>query len=330
MRLFYVLVVSLFTFLGHASVVRAGLIEEIYQLTDRKQYGAALERLNQFLQSHPDDAQARFLKGLVLTERGQQDEAIAIFLKLSTDYPDLPEPYNNLAVLYAEKGQYKQALDALELAIKAHPTYATAHENMGDIYAKMASQSYRKALSLDNASDVVKGKLNHINSVFVAHGLPPASVPDGERVAESEKLPAPKQWDKPKESELPKPIRTSSPSADKVPREEIDSAVKAWLDAWSSLDVERYLQSYSPKFRPPAKFPNYQAWVQNRRRVIGSAKKVRVTYSNLRVRMLAENLARAEFRQSYWSPSYSDQVNKTLTLAREGGRWVITWERSGE
>jgi len=88
----------------------------------------------------------RFNKGLILTEQKKVPDAIRIFSSLSEDYPDLPEPYNNLAVLYASQGQYEKARDALEAAIRTHPSYSTAHENLGDIYAKMASQAYGKAL----------------------------------------------------------------------------------------------------------------------------------------------------------------------------------------
>src|SRR5204862_2623498 len=112
------------------------------------------------------DAQARFLKGLIYTQQGKTAEAIKIFTSLTEDYPDLPEPYNNLAVLYAGQGQYEKARQALEMAIRTHPSYATAHENLGDIYAKMASQAYDKALQLDRSNQAAQGKLNLIKDLF--------------------------------------------------------------------------------------------------------------------------------------------------------------------
>ena len=65
------------------------------------QHKQALERVNKALAAKPRDPQARFLKGLILTEQGNSKEAIDIFTKLTQDYPELPEPYNNLAVIYA-------------------------------------------------------------------------------------------------------------------------------------------------------------------------------------------------------------------------------------
>jgi len=61
----------------------------------------------------------------------------------------MPEPYNNLAVLYAAEGQERKAAEALEQAIRTNPSYTTAHENLGDLYARMASEAYAKALQLD-------------------------------------------------------------------------------------------------------------------------------------------------------------------------------------
>jgi tetratricopeptide (TPR) repeat protein len=70
----------------------------------------------------PREPQARFLKGLALADSGKADEAIATFQSVLGDYPELPEPHNNLAVLYAQKGQYGLARDELEAAISARPT----------------------------------------------------------------------------------------------------------------------------------------------------------------------------------------------------------------
>ena len=87
---------------------------------------------------------------------GQPAQAIATFTKLTEDFPELPEPYNDLAVLHAAQGDYDKARAALEMAIRTNPGYATAHENLGDIYARLASQAYCKALQLEVANATVK------------------------------------------------------------------------------------------------------------------------------------------------------------------------------
>lgn len=114
----------------------------------------------------PRDAQALFTKGVMLAESQKREEAIKVFIEIIEKYPNLPEPYNNLAVLYADLGQYEKAKNALERAIKTHPSYATAHENLGDIYAKMASESYDKALQLDTNNARAENKLAIIKELF--------------------------------------------------------------------------------------------------------------------------------------------------------------------
>ena len=140
--------------------------QEAQKLFRGGQQSQALERVDSFLKGNPKDARARFLKGLILTEQNKTADAIRIFTGLTEDYPELPEPYNNLAVLYAQQGQYDKARSALELSIRTHPSYATAHENLGDIYAKLASQAYDKALQLDKANTAAQTKLGLIKELF--------------------------------------------------------------------------------------------------------------------------------------------------------------------
>src|SRR6476661_9156506 len=141
-------------------------LQDANQLFRQGQFDRAMERVNNYLSSRPKDARGRFLKGLILTEQNKPNDAVKVFTDLSQDYPELPEPYNNLAVLYASQGAYDKARNALESAIRTHPSYATAHENLGDIYAKMASQAYDKALQLDRANQAAQTKLNMIKDLF--------------------------------------------------------------------------------------------------------------------------------------------------------------------
>ncbi len=142
-----------------AAAVQADELQDINRMMRQGQLPQSLERIDKFLAGKPRDAQGRFLKGLILTEMNRTAEAIQVFAKLSVDFPELPEPYNNMAVLYASQGQYEKARAALESSIRTHPSYATAHENLGDIYAKLASQAYDKALQLDSSNTGAKTKL---------------------------------------------------------------------------------------------------------------------------------------------------------------------------
>jgi tetratricopeptide (TPR) repeat protein len=119
-------------------------------------------------QAQPKDPQARFLKGLLLTEQKKTAEAITVFTGPHRGLPELPEPYNNLAVLYASQGNYDKAKSALELAIHTHPSYATAHENLGDIYAQLASRAYDRALQLDKNNTAAQVKLAMVKDLFAS------------------------------------------------------------------------------------------------------------------------------------------------------------------
>jgi Flp pilus assembly protein TadD len=96
--------------LAAALPVCADDAQEAAKLLKAGQHKQALDLVNKVLASKPRDAQARFLKGLIFTEQGKTKDAIEIFTKLTQDYPELPEPYNNLAVIYASQEQYDKAL----------------------------------------------------------------------------------------------------------------------------------------------------------------------------------------------------------------------------
>jgi Flp pilus assembly protein TadD/ketosteroid isomerase-like protein len=140
-------------------------LEDASQLLKSGQHAKALDQINRYLSGKPKDAQGRFLKGIILTGMNKPAEAIVVFQKLSEDYPELPEPYNNLAVIYAQQKQYEKAKQALEMAIRTHPAYATAHENLGDIYSRLASQAYGKALQIDSSNASAQTKLAMISEL---------------------------------------------------------------------------------------------------------------------------------------------------------------------
>ncbi len=149
----------------------AGLKEAATLIKD-KQFDAAESKLDALISQRPREPQARFLKGVVESDRGHADAAMTIFRDLIADYPELPEPYNNLAVLYAQKGEYEQARLALETAIRTAPDWAVARENLGDIYARLAANEYERAAKLDRANKSAPAKLTMVRNLLAA--TPPA------------------------------------------------------------------------------------------------------------------------------------------------------------
>src|SRR6185312_17313380 len=106
------------------------------------------------------------MKGVALSDQGKADEAIGVFRAVLADFPELPEPRNNLAVLYAQKGEYALARDELERAVQVAPDYAVAHENLGDVYARLAEVEYEKAVALDKRNRTVPAKLKLIRETL--------------------------------------------------------------------------------------------------------------------------------------------------------------------
>jgi len=136
------------------------------ELLKQKQSEQALQRVEAYLASRPKDARGRFLKAVILSEQNRTADAMKVYIELTGDYPELPEPYNNLAVLYAGQGEYDKARSALEMAVRANPGYAVAYENLGDIYSRMAGQAYDKAAKLDKTNRSAPLKLKAVNEML--------------------------------------------------------------------------------------------------------------------------------------------------------------------
>ena len=139
---------------------------DVNQLLRNGKAADAMAKADAYLVAKPRDPQMRFLKGVIQRSAGQYAEAISTFTRLTEDYPELPEPYNNLAVLYAGQGQLDKARGALEMAIRTNPGYATAHENLGDVYTRLAGESYTQALQLDSNNASLPPKLNLIRELL--------------------------------------------------------------------------------------------------------------------------------------------------------------------
>jgi tetratricopeptide (TPR) repeat protein len=130
-----------------------------------KDWASALTQLDARIKSNPRDVQAKFKRATVLARLDRDDEAISAFTALTETYPELPEPYNNLAALYAKKGRYEDARVALETAVKANPSYGLAYENLGDLYLRLASESYKRAQALGSRSPLTAQRVSDIQKI---------------------------------------------------------------------------------------------------------------------------------------------------------------------
>jgi Flp pilus assembly protein TadD len=119
----------------------------------------ALKLAEDGVHQFPHDAQLRFVRAVVLSDLNRIDDATSAFEALCSEFPELPEPYNNLAVIRANQGKYAEAEQLLQQALQIRNTYVTARENLGDLYVAMAIGAYDQASKFDAANAVLKKKL---------------------------------------------------------------------------------------------------------------------------------------------------------------------------
>jgi tetratricopeptide (TPR) repeat protein len=320
-----------------APFARADEYGDVSQLLRSGKLPEALAKADQYLAGKPKDPQMRFLKGVIQTESGRTPDAIATFTKLTEDYPELPEPYNNLAVLHAGAGQFDKARAALEMAIRTNPSYATAHENLGDVYAKLASQAYSRALQLDAGNTAVQPKLALIRELFSTSAKPGTARPPVATVAAAPAPAAPT----PAAAKPPAPVVAASPApapaaATPAPApapsgasgvKDVEAAVAAWAAAWSAKDMGGYLAAYGKEFDPPGSQAR-RDWEEDRRARIVGKSRITVRITDLSVSVNG-NRAVARFKQAYSADTLNVTSRKTLEFVKAGERWMIVRESTG-
>ncbi len=336
---------------GTAFAAPADDLREAQRLYSQGKAQAALEKIDGFLKAQPRDPQGRFLRGLLLTEQKRLPEAIQVFTGLTEDFPELPEPYNNLAVLYASQGNYDKAKSALELAIHTHPSYATAHENLGDIYAQLASRAYDRALSLDKNNATAQLKLAMVKDLFSSQKTAGTARPEpakprpepakAEPPAKSEPTPSPTQSGvsttpkaPPKAEPKPAVVATApvatapvaaAPNGDE--KAKVTAAIENWARAWSTKDVKGYLGAYAPDFAVPGG-EERASWEKQRAERIQRPKSIEVDVKVTSLQVSGAE-ATATIRQAYKSDTLKNTTTKTLKLVKSGDRWLIKQERVG-
>lgn len=336
-------------------------LEEANLQIQAGQTAKALKSLDNYLAGQPKDPQARFLKGVALSELNKTKEALAVFKKLTEDHPDLPEPYNNIAVIHARLNQLDLAKEALEKAIHTHPAYATAYHNLGDIHLKQARLAYGKALLFAPVDSTVQIKLAMIGSLdstgkpfsgptapkepvlaTSAPVIPPAATvnarPEPKSVEPSKLAATSAGQTKPSSSAESsqslaqhtdaKPAAAKTPRTTRQAESEIAGAIDNWLAAWSRKDIKAYLSSYAPDFKVPDGRAR-KAWETERTQRIAKPGKIEVSRDKLGIKIEGDNKALVNFRQHYRSATFTSSSGKSVVLVRLNGQWLIQQEHVG-
>lgn len=300
---------------------------------------------------------ARFSHALELARQGKTDAAIQLFGALAHDYPKLPEPANNLAVLYAQQGKYDKARRWLEAALATRPAYAIAYKNLSNVYTALAAMAYSKALNQQNQPPDLDVRLKLLSTI---HTSPPVMVAgnasrndeqsqsaEAANAAQTATTTAVAETPSISQTragvhvvEAPQPIpepahvtssaQTQSAStgqADATIVNRVKATVHAWAKAWSTQNVAGYLDAYASSFQP-GHGRSLAQWRALRTERVGTPQFIHVSLANLQVRMLDKDRAVARFVQSYASDGYSDKVKKTLVLVFRNGDWRIVKETS--
>ena len=286
--------------------------EQLQLLVEQEKYVEAVLEGNDILQQDPTDARARFLTAYSYQMIAKTDKAILLYRDLIRDHPNLPEPRNNLAMIYLEQGDYDLASQLLVEAINTHSSYATAYANLSQVYKGIASEAYRRAVSESSEP----AKYNHKIKLTAITGLDSLAAEAG---------PMQQVASKPQ----PEPATTSTDSQTVVNAANQDTllieGVRNWAQAWRNKNFDTYRASYAADYRD--KFNTHEQWVKHRQDRILRPGDIKIEVSDFTVRQRGANRASVDFTQAFSSPGYSDRVIKRLDFQRVGSQWKIASER---
>ncbi|MFT7497388.1 MAG: tetratricopeptide (TPR) repeat protein [Urechidicola sp.] len=281
----------------------AATIQELQFLVDQNSFSSATVTGTQLLIEQPDNAKIQFLTAYAYQMDNQTNRAKKLYENLIRQHPELPEPMNNLAMIYLNQNNPDKASQLLIDALNTHSSYSTAYTNLGRIYRSIASTTYRQAVSeSDQPVEATKIKLAALSNLISAEPL----------IIVAEPL-----------------VIVAEPTVSSVVntvdvKTLLKELVKNWAKSWNDKDFPTYISFYSANHRPS--FKTHIAWVEHRRNRIMRPGAIKVRVSNIEIREQGENKVVINFKQTYDSPNYSDKVLKSLDFRRFGSAWKISEE----
>lgn len=140
--------------------------DEVQKKLLQRDWPGAMQEIDDYLIEHPRDPQMRFWRARLLEVLLRNAEALKVYQQLAEEYPELPEVQNNLGVMLAADGLIDEAKRAFELALRNNPSYAIAHENLGDVLLHLARRSYLNAEKNGGQSAGLTDKLQSLQPVL--------------------------------------------------------------------------------------------------------------------------------------------------------------------
>ncbi len=297
-----------------SSSVLSNTIQQLESEINKQQYSRAAKTGLTMLRQQPQNIQAQFLTAVAFQNNNQPSIAQRYYLQIIQSNPELPEPRNNLAMIYIDQGKYDQAIDLLITSLKTHPAYATAWQNLNLLYQGLASEAYRKALSKEKNPRSVMGKiklsaltsLHNVNDLTIIQPAQPA------KTIQVASAPIVKT----------EPAKTKKPP--KVTKEQLIKPLQDWAKAWRQKNFKNYTKAYSKGYKGGK--ASHQTWVNYRRSRILKPGSIQVKLSNFQIKSQSSTRAIIDFHQSFKSPTYKDKVVKRIQLTKIGDSWKITKE----
>jgi tetratricopeptide (TPR) repeat protein len=298
-------------------------------------YKQALSQISTLLDNNANDAQALLLKGNVSKLMGNTTEAASIFKQLINQYPAMPEAYNNLAVLYADKGQTALAIETLQQVFSTSDSYATAYKNLRELYNQMASSAYREALDIDKETKQKTGQYALLSKTL--YNVAVTQAPDAAGIADADVsvvavdsgtsnvtgVATPNSAQSTAQSTAKPTVVTQVKVVDI--NAQVTDMVQAWSQAWSQRSVAGYFSFYHQNFIPPSKMSRKQ-WETYRDKRIQRPKFIEIDVIGITVKQLSPQSATAIFELNYRSDTFKDNVVKKLSLRKYQGDWLIIRE----
>lgn len=163
--------VFLLALLSMVSLCHAGPVDDLRALMARGDLPAALAAADKAVQAQPQDAGLRFLRGVVLMDLRRDEEAALQFTTLTHEYPELPDPYNNLALLHARAGRLEPARQALQSALLNDPRHRAARVNLGQVHLLLAAQAWEQAAATQPSDLALQRKLQALRTLLASEAL---------------------------------------------------------------------------------------------------------------------------------------------------------------
>ena len=314
-------------FLATGAPAQETWLDPVRALDGQGRTREALTRLESQSDRLAADTEARLLRGVLLAKLGRTAEARELYQRLILERPDLPEAYNNLAVMHAAAGDYDTAIEILKQGLATHPSYRTTYDNLTKVYGKLAGEAYSKALG-DERIDDEPLRLALLNGLATAPAAAEsATAPPPDRVAQAPPVEEPPPAvPAPSMPELA--IQTPEPAA-AAATDDVEQAiwqtVQSWADAWSGQQADVYLSFYGAGFQPPGGSSRAD-WEALRRRRLAAPEYIEISLALLEVELPSPDRAIARFVQSYESDRFRDTVTKALVMTSTGRGWRIVGE----